>query len=121
MACEDTTRELTSSKCFTFIKKNLVQLDKKIILKKLREVKPQLEENFNLVELALFGSYARDEQTPKSDIDIMIKMSTPSFRNLCNTAYFLEQAFPGIKIQVVSKGGIRPQYFEKIKLDLIYA
>lgn len=94
---------------------------KKDILLKLRSIKPLLQEKYNLTELALFGSYARDEQQPESDIDIMVKLSTQSFRNFCDTAYTLEDLFPGIKVQIVSRGGIRPQYFERLKNDLIYA
>jgi len=94
---------------------------KKEILQKLKAIKPLLQEKYYLTELALFGSYARDEQHMESDIDIMVKLSTPSFRNFCDTAYTLEDLFPGIKVQIVSRGGIRPQYFERLKEDLIYA
>jgi uncharacterized protein len=96
-------------------------INREIILQRLKEIKPRLQEKYQLTELALFGSYAREEQGPGSDIDVMVKLSTPNYRNLCSTAYALEDIFPGIRIQVVSKGGIRPQYFERIKDDLIYA
>lgn len=96
-------------------------LNKEIILQKLRVIKPSLEEKYNLTELALFGSYARDEQTAQSDIDIMVKMSTPDFRNYNSIYHSLEEAFPGIAVQVVSKGAIRPQYFKYVEPDLLYA
>lgn len=83
-------------------------------------MKPGLQEKYLLSDLALFGSYSRGEQNRKSDIDIMVGLSVPSYRNLCKAAYAIEEAFPGIKVQVVSKGGIRPQYFERIKADLVY-
>jgi len=80
-------------------------LNREIILQRLKEIKPLLQEKYQLTELALFGSYAREEQVPDSDIDVMVKFSAPNYRNLCNTAYTLEDIFPGIKIQVVSRGG----------------
>ena len=98
-----------------------MQLNKEIILQKLKLVKPVLEQKYNLTELALFGSYARDEQTAKSDIDIMVKMSTPDFRNYSNIYHSLEEVFPGIVVQVVSRGAIRPQYFKYVEPDLLYA
>jgi uncharacterized protein len=98
-----------------------MQLNKEMILQKLRVVKPHLQEKYNLTELALFGSYARDEQTAQSDIDIMVKMSTPDFRNYSNIYHSLEEAFPGIVVQVVSRGAIRPQYFKYVEPDLLYA
>ena len=102
-------------------KASIMQINKEIILQKLKEVKPLLAEKYNLTELALFGSYSRNEQTEESDIDIMVVLQNLSYRNLCYTAYALEDVFPGKKIQVVSKGGIKPQYFERLKKDLLYA
>ena len=96
-------------------------LNKEIILQKLREIKPRLQQDYKLSELALFGSYARDEQTVQSDIDLMIQMQTPSFRDYCHAAHTLEDLFPETKVQVVSRGAIRPQYFEYVKTDLLYA
>ncbi len=98
-----------------------MELNKELILQKLRAVKPALEKNYNLTELALFGSYARDEQTPKSDIDIMVKMSTPDFKNYSDIYHSLEEIFPGLVVQVVSRGAIKPQYFQYVEPDLLYA
>ncbi len=96
-------------------------MNKEIILKKLTAVKPHLQEKYNLTELALFGSYARDEQTALSDIDIMVKMSTPDFRNYSQIYHSLEEVFAGTVVQVVSRGAIRPQYFKYVEPDLLYA
>ena len=98
-----------------------MKLTKEIILQKLREIKPKLQQDYNLADLALFGSYARDEQTLQSDIDLMIQMRTPSFRDYCRAAHTLEDLFPETKVQIVSRGAIRPQYFEYVKQDLLYA
>lgn len=91
------------------------------ILEKLKQIKPILEEKYLLEEIALFGSYARNEQNDKSDIDIMVKLKNISYRSLCNTAYSLYDLFPNTKVQVVSKGGIKPQYFKLLENDLLYA
>ena len=98
-----------------------MQINKEIILQKLKEIKPLLASKYNLTELALFGSYSRNEQTAESDIDIMVSMAIPDFRNLSHIAHALEDLFPGEKIQIVSKGAIRPQYFVYVKPDLLYA
>ena len=97
-----------------------MHINKEIILQKLKDVKLLLAEKYNLTEMALFGSYSRNEQTEDSDIDIIVVLQNLSYRNLCYTAYALEDIFPGKKIQVVSKGGIKPQYFERLKKDLLY-
>ncbi len=94
---------------------------KEEILKKLKAIKPELQARYNLKEIALFGSYARDEQAEKSDIDIMVNITDKSFRNFLAVIDLLELQFPNIEVQVVSKGAIKPDYFEYVKPDLLYA
>lgn len=96
-------------------------LTKEIILQKLRGIKPLLQERYGVTELALFGSYARDEQTPESDIDLLIDYSPKVYKHFLYSTDMLEALFPGIKVQTAIKGGIRPQYFHYIKPDLRYA
>jgi len=46
------------------------------LLIKLRELKPWLEEQ-GIVNVRLFGSYARDEAGPDSDVDLLVDLSKP--------------------------------------------
>lgn len=46
------------------------------LLAKLRELKPWLEEQ-GIVNVRLFGSYARDEAGPDSDVDLLVEMTKP--------------------------------------------
>ena len=46
------------------------------LLEKLRELKPWLEEQ-GIVNVCLFGSYARDEAGPDSDVDLLVDVSKP--------------------------------------------
>ena len=91
------------------------------ILEKLREIKPILKEKYQLNEMALFGSYARNEQTSQSDLDIMVSTERIPFREYCKMYNFIEDIFVDIKVEIVSRKAIRPQYFERMKKDLIYA
>ncbi len=96
-------------------------ITKEEIVQKLRDIKPFLQQKYNLTEIALFGSYARDEQTEKSDIDIMVDYNPKTYKGFLYTIDEIEKLFPGIEIQAAIKGGIKPQYFEVLKPDLIYA
>jgi len=46
------------------------------LLAKLRELKPWLEEQ-GIVNVRLFGSYARDEAGPDSDVDLLVDETRP--------------------------------------------
>jgi predicted nucleotidyltransferase len=95
-------------------------MDKLKILQKLRKLKPVLQENYGLSEIALFGSYSRDEQTRESDIDIMVDFSTPIGIEYFDLVYTLNDTFKNNKVQVVSKKGIKQKYFDRLKQDLVY-
>ena len=96
-------------------------MDRAMILAKLSWIKPQLQSKYGLTEIALFGSYSRDEQTTQSDIDLMVDFENITYRNLFDCAVELENLFKGKKVQVVTRDGIKPRYFEAIKPDLRYA
>jgi predicted nucleotidyltransferase len=46
------------------------------LLTKLRELKPWLAEQ-GIVNVRLFGSYARDDARPDSDVDLIVELSKP--------------------------------------------
>ncbi|HLC21931.1 MAG TPA: nucleotidyltransferase domain-containing protein, partial [Candidatus Methylomirabilis sp.] len=40
-------------------------------IKILRQRLPELKERYNVTSMGLFGSYVRNQQTPRSDLDIL--------------------------------------------------
>lgn len=96
-------------------------MNKQFILQKLRTLKPALQEKYGVSELALFGSYSRDEQTSESDIDIMIDFNKPVGIEFLDVVYLLKDTFKSVEVQVVSKKGIKEKYSNRLKEDLLYA
>jgi len=47
------------------------------ILKKLGEHKPELQRKYPVSGIGVFGSYAREEATDQSDIDIVVEIIAP--------------------------------------------
>ncbi len=54
-------------------------MNKEIILNCLKNNLQQFKEKYNIEQIGLFGSYARDEATKESDIDIFVKMPQKIF------------------------------------------
>jgi predicted nucleotidyltransferase len=96
-------------------------MNKQLIIEQLKKVKPVLSEKYGLTDLALFGSYSRNEETDLSDIDIMVDYTSPMGLKFFDIVYDLKEIFKEKKVQVVSRAGIKQKYFERIKHDLIYA
>ena len=55
-------------------------MTKEDILNYLSKYKKEFQEKYYVEEIGLFGSYARNEATPNSDIDIFVKMKPDLFK-----------------------------------------
>jgi hypothetical protein len=77
---------------------------------------------FGVGKIGLFGSYARNEQTPGSDIDILVEFSKgrKSFRAYMGLKLFLERLFKR-KVDLIIKEAIRPELKREILRSVVYA
>ena len=92
------------------------------VLALLREHKPILAERFGVGALALFGSTARDEARPDSDIDIDILVTLPRARGWSGygeALRYLEGLF-GRPIDLVVETEIRGELRPYIEADAVY-
>lgn len=90
-----------------------------LIKQKLSELKPKLQEKYPVGKIAVFGSYARNEATEESDVDVMVEITGKMGLNFITMAQEIED-YLGIKTDVVSSRAIRPRIMEYIKKDLLY-
>lgn len=63
------------------------------IVDRLRAYKEKFADKYGIEQLGLFGSVARGEQDEKSDIDVFITMSRPSFFTRMNIKEELQKLF----------------------------
>jgi predicted nucleotidyltransferase len=72
--------------------------------------------------VGLFGSYSRDEQSVKSDIDILIDFNPEmeNFDNYMAVCDIIEQLFKNEKVEIVTKNGLCPYIGPKILNEVIY-
>lgn len=94
--------------------KSLSQIQSKLSIHK-----GELFQQYHLKNMAIFGSYARNEQKKTSDLDILVEFKSPIGIEFIDLANFLEQLLK-IKVDLVSKNGIKQKYFREIKSDLRY-
>ena len=76
----------------------------------LKERIPELKEKFGVKNLYIFGSYVRGEQTPESDIDILVEFEKgkKTFKNYIGLKFYLEELF-GLKVDLVIKEAVRDE------------
>ena len=83
-------------------------MDRAQVIAKLKAVEPQLRAH-GVAALYLFGSYARDEARPDSDVDVFVDPGTQEFYSLSHFvgAYdVLRDAVPGRNIGYGTRNGL---------------
>ncbi len=81
--------------------------------------KQHLLEDYPIKSLAIFGSYARKEQKEDSDLDLMVEFNGKIGIRFIDLADEIEQEV-GLKVDLVSKNGIKPKYLQLIQQEMIY-
>ena len=81
--------------------------------------KSNLFDDYPIKSMAIFGSYAREEQTKNSDLDIIVEFNDKIGIRFIDLAEELEKIV-GLKVDLVSKNGVKEKYLQEIKSELIY-
>lgn len=81
-----------------------------------------LKARFHLKRIGIFGSYVRGEETPESDIDILVEFEPDfeTFYNFTDLKFYLEDRF-GRKVDVVTVDALKPQLRDIILNEVSYA
>ena len=92
-------------------------------LKKIKNIlfqnKKFLKEKYKLLEIAIFGSYARGEQKESSDIDILVEFSeTPTLLDIVDLRDYLTELLE-TKVDLVMKKNIRTSFANQIISEMV--
>ncbi len=92
------------------------------ILLAIRTHKPRLMA-LGVNRIGLFGSYVRNEQSEKSDIDLLVDFipEKETFDNYMALYDYLEKLFSNEKIELVTTTGLSPYIGPQILNEVAYA
>ncbi|MEG3056190.1 nucleotidyltransferase family protein [Methanoculleus bourgensis] len=95
--------------------------EKSIFVIRLEEVLPLLRERFGVIKIGIFGSTARGDDRPESDVDLLVELSPDhlTFRNFSALADFLEELY-GRKVDLLTVGGIDPLIRQDVESEVIW-
>ncbi len=88
------------------------------IKKLIYEYKEELEREYNAVNFFVFGSYAKGEQMPDSDIDILVELKSPLGLKFFGLEKFLEKIL-GKKVDLGTPDSIKPAIKNKILSEAV--
>jgi uncharacterized protein len=85
----------------------------------LGRLKPELETLYHVGSVAVFGSYAHHDETPDSDLDLLVSFKeTPSLFTFIAIEDFLSEAL-GVKVDLVMEEALKPNIGRRIRRDLV--
>jgi len=89
------------------------------VLKILSQHRCQFEQRHGVRFIALFGSVARDQDSPESDIDLLVEFATrPGFDGYMRLKEHLESVL-GQRVDLVMTGALKPSLRPEIEREAI--
>lgn len=89
------------------------------ILKILREHRTQVN-TFGVKSLAVFGSVARDEARPDSDVDILVEFDPPpTFQRFMDLKFYLEDLF-GCRVDLGTPDTLKPRIRARVQSEVLH-
>lgn len=93
------------------------------IKKKLEELKPILEEKYNIKSIGVFGSYVRGEEKKTSDLDILVEFrekEVVGFFKFIELEEYLRKILKVKKVDLVTKDALKPYMGREILKEVSY-
>ncbi|MEJ5198159.1 MAG: nucleotidyltransferase family protein [Anaerolineae bacterium] len=92
--------------------------EKESVLNTLRVLRPEIAARFKVRELALFGSFARDEQNPASDIDLLVEFREDAdLFDLVALGQFLEERLQR-KVDLGTRASLHARLREQVLQEM---
>jgi len=80
----------------------------------------ELQEHFGISSLALFGSVARNEDGPASDVDVLVEFrETPGLAQYMGLKFWLEDRL-GRHVDLVMNKALKPWARPQVEAEAIY-
>jgi len=91
-----------------------------VVLQILKQKNAELTKQFGVKSLSLFGSVARNEASPTSDVDLLVEFNRPvGYFGLFALQDYLEKLL-GCSVDLGTPDSLKPYLRERIMGDLIH-
>lgn len=93
-------------------------MEREEVVRRIREHLPELEQ-FDVRSISLFGSVARNEAGPASDVDVIVEFGRATFDGYMGLKLYLEDLL-GTRVDVATRRGLRPRIVESALREAIH-
>jgi hypothetical protein len=92
-----------------------------VVIKKLQAQAPAICSKFGVKRIGIFGSFARGEQTRKSDVDVLVDFTAgyATLKNFVGLAEYLEALFKR-KVDLITVEGLDKYIRNRVETEVIW-
>jgi excisionase family DNA binding protein len=90
------------------------------LISQLRAAVPEMKERFGVKRIGVFGSAARGEAGPESDIDVLVEFEDPAFDRYMELKFYLEDLF-GRPCDLVIEESLKERLRGSVHAEVLYA
>jgi hypothetical protein len=95
-------------------------MDRSILLENLKKFKKLNENKYDIESIGIFGSYARNENSDTSDVDIVVTTKNPDPFNVVHIKEDLEKHL-GVAVDIVRlRSRMNPYLKHRIEKEAVY-
>lgn len=85
----------------------------------LKKNEHKIKERFSVARIGVFGSFARGEERPDSDVDVYVEFNNPTYDNYIELVFYLEKLF-GRNVELVTTRGVSPYLVPIINKEVVW-
>jgi uncharacterized protein len=94
--------------------------NRETVLQELRRIKPDLEKQYGVTKIGIFGSFARNEIREDSDVDVIVEMKEPDLFYMVHIKEALEEKFK-MSVDVIRYREMMNKYLKaRIDREAVY-
>lgn len=79
-----------------------------------------LARRFSVTRIGVFGSCARGEEGPASDVDIIVGLAEPTFDHYMDLKFYLEEVLQ-LPVDLVMADTVKPRLRPTLEREIVYA
>ena len=83
-------------------------------------MRSELGERFSVTRIGVFGSFARAEERPDSDVDVLVELAEPTFDHYMDLKFRLEELLRR-PVDLVLADTVKPRLKPIIEDEVVYA
>ena len=90
------------------------------VLRIIRGIQSELADRFTVRRIGVFGSFAKGDQGPESDVDIVVELAEPTFDHYMDLKFRLEEVLKR-PVDLVMADTVKPRIKPIIEREIVYA